>query len=106
MDNLWTLTPLDSKQGRRFWADCANCGTAAVQVHICRMAVIATGRGSRQQFTGRFASCPSCNQEVPARLTIDVLKAGAQRHECGSRCMGATGTNCECQCEGKNHGAS
>lgn len=106
MDNLWTLTPLDSKQGRRFWADCANCGTTAVQLIVCRMETVATPWGSRQRMTGRFASCPSCGQEVSARLTVDVLKSGSVRHECGSKCMGAKGADCECQCEGKNHGAA
>lgn len=28
------------------------------------------------------------------------------KHECGARCMNATGPSCDCKCKGKNHGSN
>lgn len=31
-------------------------------------------------------------------------KVNGSKHECDARCMNAKGHNCECSCNGKNHG--
>lgn len=33
-----------------------------------------------------------------------VFAAAVSTHECGARCVNATGPACECKCKGKNHG--
>lgn len=33
-----------------------------------------------------------------------VFAAFESTHECGARCINATGPSCECACRGKNHG--
>lgn len=41
-----------------------------------------------------------------ARSIVDYATGREEtRHECGPKCMAATGPNCECRCKGANHGA-
>ena len=35
-----------------------------------------------------------------------MFKANPSLHQCDSRCMNATGKNCECSCRGRNHGCA
>ncbi len=41
---------------------------------------------------------------LPAQRAIQ-RKSNPSNHKCGSRCLDATGFQCECACGGKNHGA-
>lgn len=36
--------------------------------------------------------------------TCQPVRGKVSHHECGPKCVNATGHNCECQCGGKNHG--
>lgn len=54
--------------------------------------------------------CPNCQKGgFPVKFTEDKHKTSFHpnakpRHECGPKCVSATGPNCECKCEGLNHG--
>lgn len=48
------------------------------------------------------AKCPSCNRTIYGDL---VKGTYSEKHKCGKKCTQATGTNCECQCAGRNHGS-
>jgi hypothetical protein len=41
---------------------------------------------------------------LPVERSIQ-RKSNPSNHKCGPRCLNATGFQCECQCNGKNHGA-
>lgn len=47
------------------------------------------------------AFCPKCDRYRDS--TIVNGRVGS--HKCDARCTNATGSNCECQCGGKHHGA-
>ena len=44
----------------------------------------------------------ACGRQVWGRPVEGRYSAA---HKCGARCLSATGTSCECQCGGQNHGA-
>lgn len=46
--------------------------------------------------------CRGCGALVLAKLVRGIYNP---RIECSAKCMSATGTQCECSCGGKNHGA-
>jgi len=48
-------------------------------------------------------TCPNC--ECPAVPTRTII-ATETKTECGDRCQGATGPNCDCHCKGANHGGA
>lgn len=52
--------------------------------------------------------CLQCGEWTiyPCRLerTVRVIEGSA--HKCDSRCTNAVGPNCECSCNGKNHGSA
>jgi len=76
------------------WADCANCGT----VNIPEMAL-------RYNRPGQF-KC-ACGAIAKSRVVRDTHNSwgGKARAPCMDKCMAATGPNCDCFCEGRNHGA-
>ncbi len=47
--------------------------------------------------------CRECN--CPLRTWNAVKGHYSEGRKCDSRCTGAVGPNCECQCGGHNHGA-
>jgi len=44
--------------------------------------------------------CPQCNKFAD----FNDVKAVKGEHKCGARCTNAKGGDCDCQCNGKNHG--
>ena len=74
--------------------------------------------GSKKNFPeyrGRVVRIGNCgkifvgrapNGEVLPATRIISYKTKPSLHKCDARCMGAKGTNCECSCGGKNHGAN
>lgn len=65
-------------------------------------------KDARAQYDGRGnLTGYALRDGTPVRMIRDTFKGfnAAERHECGPRCMGATGPNCECSCGGANHGA-
>lgn len=71
--------------------DCPNCGTSTVP-----------GR----QITSKGAKC-ACGLLLPVRQIRDTHSQSwraAPRQECSAKCEAATGPNCDCFCEGLNHG--
>lgn len=62
------------------------------------------GQGDRRSLNELIAN------EVSAyvRFKIEPVKwkRTSDPTECGPRCMGATGSSCDCRCQGKNHGSS
>jgi hypothetical protein len=44
------------------------------------------------------------DEALPVERII-YFKKNASLHACSSKCVNATGHNCECSCRGKNHGA-
>lgn len=64
----------------------------------------------RQNVSSRAATvCPNCQKGgFPVKFVEDKFKGDLrgvrQRHECSDKCMASTGPNCECKCEGLNHG--
>lgn len=73
-----------------YFVDCKECG--------------------RQNVSSRAATvCPICGTKgFPVKFVEDKHKESTfnskPRHECGPKCTSATGPNCECKCEGLNHG--
>lgn len=37
-------------------------------------------------------------------VTLEPVRAKESKHECGAKCLSATGPACECACRGENHG--
>lgn len=92
-----TLNP-EMWNGKRmfYFTDCTQCGVGTVPAREVR--------GCEE---ARTAKCPACKAVVSVRLIRDTHKNGFNakpRHQCGPKCEAATGPNCECQCEGVNHG--
>ncbi len=52
-----------------------------------------------------FGYCPNCGQAHPTERLI-YFAASPSLHKCGARCTGARGHNCECSCNGANHGVA
>lgn len=55
----------------------------------------------------RVSKVLSVECECGRRSAIERVRHVARSdggHECGPRCMGATGPHCECKCGGLNHG--
>jgi hypothetical protein len=51
-----------------------------------------------------FSGLLPTGERVPATRVVQY-KSSPSRHECTSRCMGASGKSaCECSCGGRNHG--
>jgi hypothetical protein len=48
-------------------------------------------------------TCPTCGH---SRKAAQVIGHYSPDHMCDSRCVNATGPNCDCQCGGANHGAA
>lgn len=46
--------------------------------------------------------CPLCQKFAD----FDDVKAVKGEHKCGARCTNAKGGDCDCQCNGKNHGTN
>lgn len=55
-------------------------------------------RKSEQRWTGTRWEGPRY------RLRVIDYKPNPSRHECNARCQSATGFQCECKCNGRNHG--
>lgn len=55
---------------------------------------------------GNFSGLLPDGQRVRATRKVELVPAWrASRHECGARCLNATGRSpCECGCKGLNHG--
>jgi len=51
-----------------------------------------------------YGICPNCGRRHASARRI-YFSASPSEHVCNAKCMGATGSNCECSCGGKNHGA-
>lgn len=47
--------------------------------------------------------CPDCGS---GDVRVNVVEGELSDTSCGARCMGATGSSCECSCAGRNHGSS
>jgi hypothetical protein len=53
-----------------------------------------------------YPVCAACGAYLSSRAITDYATGQEdRRHECGPKCMAATGPNCECRCKGANHGA-
>ena len=51
--------------------------------------------------------CTCIDRTTNRRTLVQLAKVFAafeSTHECGARCINATGPSCECACRGKNHG--
>ena len=48
-------------------------------------------------------ACPKCGGRMLGKPIKGTLSAN---HKCDSRCTNARGSDCECSCGGKNHGAA
>ena len=48
--------------------------------------------------------CPACRGYHPKATRVNGHYN--EKHTCNARCMTATSGVCDCQCNGKNHGAS
>lgn len=56
----------------------------------------------------RFGVCPQCSTDQrPVYVHWKQVNGRySEKHICDSRCLNATGPNCECSCGGANHGGS
>lgn len=107
-------TPRRQLNNYRYY-DCANCGTykeirgangytyEALQVGQPTL-VLNFIRADENSYA--FPHCATCGLKIKSRSIVDYATGREEtRHECGPKCMAATGPNCECRCKGANHGA-
>jgi hypothetical protein len=62
------------------------------------------GQNGSRVFPGKGGGdgiCPQCGREMSWNYLKHVLVV---EHRCDSRCAYARGPNCECSCDGANHG--
>lgn len=75
----------------------AECNGAAVE--LAAVAHDGSPYVGVTHFTGR---CVCGARHVAGRMV--ERKANPSNHRCDDRCLNATGTKCECACNGANHG--
>jgi hypothetical protein len=107
------LAPKDTFVGR-----CKKCETVlrfVAPVHHRYLAQLGYGRaatvtvrsipgGKTQEGYARlFVKC-SCGSERSVECHL-IVGCHSDKHQCGTRCLNATGPNCECSCSGANHGS-
>lgn len=100
------------------FADLADGTTVEFRDRTIKTGTTNTGRQLYRTELARisYRSVEGLSRDVPfgyhpehglLRITRTVqMKSNPSRHECDARCMNATGRvmNCECSCNGKNHG--
>jgi hypothetical protein len=59
-------------------------------------------RSLSADFNDNVLRCPDCASYRPVGNT--VVGRYSTKHQCGAKCMNATGPSCDCSCGGKNHG--
>ena len=47
---------------------------------------------------------PGCLRAMRAVAVVDSHRGTRDRKDCGPRCTGAIGPDCDCKCRGQNHG--
>lgn len=106
-------TPRRQLNNYRYY-DCINCGTykqnrgpngytyEALKISQAPL-VINYIRADENSYAFPFCGC---GLKLKTRQITDYATGRDEtRHECGPKCMSATGPNCECRCKGANHGA-
>jgi len=68
------------------------------------------GARSKHNYSDSFSRLVGVGEidGLPVTLPVSRVifrKANPSNHKCDSRCLNATGHNCECSCGGKFHGA-
>lgn len=94
----------------RYIAKCKACNVASSALLTghpaspARGEVVPVGVVHYDYMTGGLCLvCRGCGKAKYAKAVRGVFSA---KHVCSAKCMASTGTQCECSCAGKNHGAS
>lgn len=66
---------------------------------VCRIPIRVETTDTLGGFKTR--ACPTCDKLVKLQRVI----GSKSERKCGAACLNAVGPNCDCSCEGHNHGA-
>ena len=114
--NLDTIArPADRVSTRRVIFSC-RCGRKAHDYTATRRYMGVDKWGAKQWGTPKFTRVHEDGRERD--ISVDAFCDGCKNyrksthvngrvteHKCDARCLAATGSSCECECGGKNHGA-
>lgn len=88
-----------------YYVDCPDCGTITMEGRDYHNKAVTTEVKFGSTWTCYAKThCPQCKKPHGGKSRVIQYKRNASRHACDSRCQNARGRNCECACNGANHG--